>query len=120
MKIAELEDKVKGLEMKALDPSKFMEWDWNQIHLRIVRLEGGRFQKYNAVLKDTLTRDEVMGEDLLSVNPLVLKAWGIRDRKDSKALNQYIGELVARNQSNHGQSAIAAPKQNEGAPTAYM
>lgn len=118
--IAELREKVKELEMKALDPSKFMEWDCNQIHFWIMGLEGGRFKKYETVLKDSLSADEVMGEDLLNVNPLVLKAWGVKDRKDSKGLNKYIQDLVAQNQTVYEQPAMAAPKQNEGAPTAYM
>merc|ERR1719300_1621844 len=111
MKIAELEDKVKELELKALDPSKFMEWDFNQIHLWIMGLEEGRFQKHDVVLKERLTTYEIMGEDLLEVNCVVIRIWGIKDKKDSKALNQYIDELVGRNQSNHEQSTIAAPQQ---------
>ena len=120
-KIAELEKRVRELAVKALMPSEFMQWNQSQIHLWIMSLEQGRFKKYESDLMNALTRDEVIGEDLLDVTPLVLKAWGIKDRKDRKGLNDQIQRLVQQNGPQEAaQIAFAAPKMDEGAPTAFV
>merc|ERR1719499_2585574 len=75
MIIAELEDKVKELGMKPLDPSGFRKWDWNQIHQWIMGLDGGNFRRYSSVLKEGLSNVDFMGEDLSSVNPVVIRMW---------------------------------------------
>ena len=67
-RIDELRDKVKELEMNALNPSEFMKWDWKQIHLWIMGLETGRFKQYDTVLQTALSRGDLHGEDLLEVN----------------------------------------------------
>ena len=124
MKIAALQEKVKELELKTLDSTKFTEWNWEQIVFWIMSLENGRFKGYEEVLKAALSAAEMEGEDLLSVNPFMLKVWGMKDGKDREALNQYIQRLVQQ----HGPhdvavvdvAAAAAPKENEGAPTAFV
>merc|ERR1712157_188713 len=63
LKITELEDKVKELEMKVMDTTNFKEWDWKQIHLWIMRLENERFSKYDKLLQDSLSQDETTGSD---------------------------------------------------------
>ena len=117
--ISELRDKVKELELKSLDVSQFMKWNWEQIHFWITTVENKRFKKYEAVLKDELSEAEMVGEDLLDVTPLVIKMWGIKDRKDRVALNAHIQNLV---QQNGPIGAPVAPKDNlnEGAPTAFL
>ena len=116
--IAELTERVKELELKTMDISKFMEWGWTQIHFWIMSVEGGRFRKYEMVLKEELFQADLTGEDLLSVNPLILKVWGVKDRKDRVALNGHIQDLVQQNKT-HETSEIAA-KEKEGAPTAFV
>ena len=111
-RISELEQQVKELTVKALDPSRFAEWDWEQILFWIMSLEGGPFKKYESELKSALSTDKVTGEELLDVTPLVLKAWGIKDRKESVALNGYIQRLVQQN----GAQQPAAPMAFAAAP----
>ena len=82
------------MEMNALnpplcpDPSEFMKWNWNQIYFWIMGLEGGRFKRYETVLKESLSNADLCGEDLLDVTPLVIKLWGIKERKDRSALSE--------------------------------
>ena len=56
--------------------------------------------------------NEVMPERRLFV--------GIKDKKDGKALHDHIQKLVTQNQSDNNQIAVDSPKQNVGAPTAYI
>ena len=118
--IAELEEKVKELEMKTLDVSKFMEWDWKQIHFWIMSVEGGRFKKYDAMLKEELSKAETVGEDLLDVNPLVIKMWGIKDGKARAALNGHVQALVQQNGPDAAAQLAPNNNVNEGAPTAFL
>jgi len=123
--IAKLESMVKELQMKTLDASKFMLWDWQQIHLWIMSLDGGRFEKYDDVLRKALSEGDFIGEDLKSVNALVLKCWGIQDVKDRERLGEHMQSLVLRDGLDGGVQ-VAVPQsfrenQNEGAaPTSYM
>lgn len=122
MKIAELEDKVKEMEMGNLDVSKFEDWNWTQIHLWIMSLEGGYFKKYEAVLREALSEDEFMGKDLFKAD-VVIKYWGIRDKKDRGRLIEHIQALVNPQPGDCGAEPIPTPPQNEngeGASTPYM
>ena len=124
MQIAELEGKVKELESRNLNFSEFMKWNSKQIVSWITSLEKGRFQKYEEILNGALSADDVIGEDLLDVTALTLKAWGIKDRKDAKGVNGHIESLV-KQYGPHGAAVVdvaaaAAPKENEGAPTAFV
>ena len=92
--IAMLEKKVQWLCQLAVDNVKFHEWDWTLIHCWILRINDGQFKKYEQILKETLSENDVVGGDLFNVNPLVLKAWGIKDKKDALALDERIQELV--------------------------
>ena len=118
--IAELKNKVKELELNSLDVSKFMDWDWEQIVFWIMSVEGGRFKKYEAVLKEVLNEQEIVGEDLLDVNPLVIKQWRIKDRKDRVALNGHIQELIQQNGPDKAAPMNPKANVNEGAPTAFL
>ena len=130
MQIAELKAKVNELEMKALVPSQFMQWDQSQIHLWIMSLENGRFKKYASDLMNALTSNDIIGEDLMDVTGLVLKSWGVKDRKDMKSLNAHIERLVRQNKPRSPQTphspvetaeiAFSASKADEGAETAYV
>merc|ERR1719233_1376406 len=64
MKIAELEAKIKEMELRELDESQYEQWDWNQIHFWMMTLDGGRFKKYEVTLKEKLSAAELEGEDL--------------------------------------------------------
>ena len=83
-------------------------------------VEGGRFKKYEVLLREVLSGTEMEGADLLSVNPFMLKSWGIKDGKDKEGLYGHIQALVQQN----GPAAAAEvfPKSNfsEGAPTAFL
>ena len=119
-KMAELEEKVKDLELRTMDVSKFMDWNWEQIHFWIMSVEGGRFKKYEALLKGVLSKLEMEGEDLLSVNPFTLKSWDIKDRKDRMALNDHIQGLVQQNGPDAAAQVAFKANLNEGAPTAFL
>ena len=124
MKIAELEKKVKKLEFETLDLSNYMEWNGNQILFWMMSLDDGRFEKYEEMLKSALSENDVIGEDLSDITALTLKAWGMTDRKDAKGLSVHIQDLIQQN-GPHGAvmmnvAAAAAPKENEGAPTAFI
>ena len=123
LKIAELEKKVKELELKTLDVSQFMTWNWEQIVFWIISIGDGKFKKYEESLKAAMSEEEYTGEDLLDVTVLVIKHWGIKDRKDRVELNGFIQELVQQKGPNQGGAkmmAAAAPNDNEGAPTAFV
>ena len=119
-KMAELEEKVKDLQLRAMDVSRFMDWNWEQIHFWIMSVEGGRFKKYDAILREVLSDADMEGEDLLNANQSFIKMWGIKDRKDRMGLLGHIQGLVQQN----GPDAAAqvAPKANlkEGAPTEFL
>ena len=117
LKITELEEKVKEL---SLNTEKFMEWDWKQIHFWIMKIDDGKFQKYDAVLKKALSEAEMEGEDLLEITPFTIKCWGIKDRKDAAMLNGHIQELVQQNGTQKAAPPMpfgVAPKENEGGLT---
>ena len=119
-KMAELTEKVKDLELKTMDVSKFMDWNWEQIHFWIMSVEGGRFKKYEALLRGILSEADLEGEDLQSVNPFTLKTWGIKDRKDRMALSGHIQELVQQNGPDVSDQIAPKENVNEGAPTAFL
>ena len=118
--IAELTEKVKDLELKTMDVSKFMDWGWEQIHFWFMSVEEGRFKKYEAVLQEALSKADLEGEDLLSVNPVMIKVWGIKDRKDRMALNGHIQGLVQQNGPDAAAQVDPKANVNEGAPTAFL
>jgi len=111
--IAELKEKVKALELNTLDTFDFMEWDWQKILLWVCSLENGRFKKYETVLRAALSEQSVRGEDLLHVNQLVVKYWGIKDAKDRHALSGHIQELVEHDGRKKNNNKTAVKKKNK-------
>lgn len=99
-KVTQLEHSLKMTRNKMPDPSKFMMWGFGSVLIWIMSLDNGRFKKYEDVLRDALEGSAVMGEDLLSVNELVIKIWGIKDRRDQKALLKHIEKLAQQNANN--------------------
>jgi len=101
LRIRELEDEVKELKMQHLDISRFREWSWNQIHLWMMSLDGGRFRKYDGVLMHALSADKTTGHNLLEITPYVLRVWGIKEHEERYDLSQHIQGLVQQNDHHH-------------------
>merc|ERR1712154_469670 len=95
--IAELRAKVQLLELKTLDPTQFRTWNWKQIHFWIINVDDGRFKKYDAILREFLSKADLTGEELSDVNPLILEDWGIKDGKDRAVLSGHIRSLARQN-----------------------
>ena len=54
------------------------------------------------------------------VNPLVIKMWEIKDRKDRVGLNGHIQQLVQQNGPDAAHQVAPKENVNEGAPTAFL
>ena len=121
MKIHGLEEQVAALKLKAIDESKFMEWEWEEVLLWILSIEKGRYKKYESVLRQSLSEEEVKGEYLGNVDSADIKGWGIKSFLDKKDLCNHISDLVERN-SNETVAKAASPMQSnemdEGGVTA--
>ena len=120
--VEELKEEVKALKMRCLDEDRYSEWDHDEIAEWIMGLDGGRFVKYEKVVRRTLKEEEVDGSTLGVVDGADLKRWGVTKFADFKYLQQQILKLVARNSPDHiaknaTNDSAAAP--SEGAPTAY-
>merc|ERR1711997_1423351 len=98
MKISELQDKVTKLNVNIIgkDPSSFMQWNNDHILEWICSIENGRFVKYKQTLRISLYEAEIVGEDLLTINQLDIKGWGIKNYKDQKGLCEHIQRLVRK------------------------
>lgn len=119
IKIIDLENKNRELKLHLVDPSKYMEWQWEEILEWICSLEEGRFVKYSDTLKQSLKEEEVSGADIADVDILVIKGWGVINFKDKRDLLKHFKILTQKNQI----GPIAQPALNEGhhdVPTAYI
>lgn len=114
IKIQGLEEQVAALKLKAMDPSSYMEWEWEEILFWILSLENGRYKKYEAVLQQALSEEEVKGEYLGKVDASDVKGWGIKAFMDKKDLSKHIEDLVAQNKNQH----VAKPAFSAFAPGA--
>ena len=120
--VRELKEEVKRLKLQCLDEDKFTEWNHDEIAEWIMGLDGGRFVKYEQVVRRTLKEEEVDGSTLGVVDGADLKRWGVTKFADFKYLQQQIDKLVARNSPNHiAKDAIkdSLAAESEGVPTAY-
>lgn len=117
LKIVKLETELREIKFGRLDTTQFMQWDSNMVLKWIMSLDEGRFNKYENVLKQALQETDVAGEDLLDVNPLVIKIWGVRHLEDQRKLAGHIRALVQQNAD--PELARRASVVKEGAPTEY-
>merc|ERR1712083_838958 len=67
------------------------------ILLWILSLEDGRYKKYESVLQQSLSEEEVKGEYLSKVDAADVKGWGIKAFMDKKDLSKHIEDLVGQN-----------------------
>ena len=70
------------------------QWDHNDILKWIMSLENGLFLTYEDILKKSLEEGNVNGKVLNQVEPLFIKAWGIKDFVHQKALYEHIQSLT--------------------------
>ena len=117
MRIGNLEKENRELKLQLIDPSKYMQWKWQDIMQWILSLENGRFVKYCQSLEQSLKEEEVTGADLNNVDILVVKGWGVVNFKDKQALFGYIQGLSKQGQNGY---ASAANEGSNDAPTAYI
>ena len=104
--------------MSTVNRAEFMEWDWEMISHWICTLEQGRFKKYEAVLRMALSESDMTGDQLVHINQLVIKMWGIKDNKDCMSLIGHIRGLVDQNAGlGLAQEAV---KEKEGAITEFV
>ena len=98
-RIQELQERVRELyaETERINVSEFMQWNWRQILKWICSVENRRFEKYEDILQIALAESEIMGDDLMTINQLDIKGWGIRNIKDQKNLCTHIQKLARRN-----------------------
>ena len=101
-----LEKKFKEEEMRKLNVSEFMKWNWQQIHRWIMGLDKGKFKKYDNVLRVALREGEVVGENLLHVDRQDIRDWGIKNFMDKKSLFSHIENLERKNKENASRHSI--------------
>lgn len=121
IKIQQLEEQVAKLKLKAIDPSSYMKWDWEDVLMWILSLENGRYAKYEKVLRQSLSEEGVRGEYLRKVDASDVKGWGIKSFLDKKDLCKYIENLLETNAKQSNPCAAPVAFQNdqpEGGATA--
>lgn len=97
IKIERLEEQVAALKLRAIDESKYMDWEWEDVLLWILSMDNGRYKKYESVLRQSLSEEEVRGEYLSKVDSADIKGWGIKSFLDKKDLFARITDLVEQN-----------------------
>lgn len=118
MRIAEPENEVKALKLKALDPSEFVEWDTETVLTWILSLEDGRFKPYANVLRHNLMEEKVRGSHFKDTEEGDVKGWGVKPFDDKKALIRHIRNVV--DQYGNSVVAVAATTMKEGGATALL
>ena len=114
IRIKELEQEVKELKLRLLDPSRFEEWDSECVLRWIMNLENGRFKTYEKVLRHSFEEEKVRGSHLGDVDATDVKGWGVKPFDDKKALTRYIQQLV---QQYRVKEPAEPGKYNEGIAT---
>jgi len=98
MEMEALKEQVAALKLKAIDPSLFMEWEWEDIVHWILSLEEGRYKMYEGVLRKSLSEAEMKGEWLPEVDDFnsEVNLWGVKPFKDRRNLAKHFQDLVKR------------------------
>ena len=118
-KIAELEQEIAAMKMGAIDPTAYLEWDWESILHWILSLDNGRYKKYKSVLWKTLSEENVKGECLNTVDAVDIRGWGIISFLDKKDLVKHIEDLVDQ-RKDPGVPNVADNVSKEGGITAFI
>ena len=118
--INNLQKENEKLKRKTIDPTKFEEWNEDDVINWIFSLENGLFeQSYGDILSKEIKNAELSGSDLIELNTNDMKMFGINKFKHKKILEKHIQKLV---QQNHTKNQDVMNNDNEGvnAPTAYI
>merc|ERR1712129_176696 len=90
--------KVKFEELRKnrkLDLSEFEQWSQDDLLCWILSLENGRFEKYEAALKQAFAEREIDGECLRDIGKQDLFDCGVKSFKDQSALFKHIQKLTS-------------------------
>ena len=113
--IENLKQENLSLKMNNIDTTKYKSWSTDEVLFWILSLEKDRFKRYENILSVSLKDEEINGSNLNIVEESDIKGWGVKKIEDKKSLFKHIRSLVEQQQQNN-----IAPKNNEGAPTAYI
>ena len=117
MTIKELRKENASLKRSALDRTKWMEWDSEQVFMFIMSsVEDGSLDQYEEVIRAEVFESEYSGEALADITSSEIKDMGIKNIMVRKAVLRAIHELVKGNK--HMDTGSVAD--NEGLQTAYL
>ena len=121
LRIQEQEERIKELELKLIDITRFRQWDEKDVLTWIFSINNGYFKKYEEKLREKITKGEVKGPDLLAVEYKEVEHFGVTKFGDQKILINKINELRAVENDNHQQNQINIPPMdnNQIAQPAY-
>eukprot|EP01084_Bolivina_argentea_P009280 17363_1 len=98
--INSLKKENKKLKMKAMDLSKWQDWNSDDILIWIMSLDDGKYKRYHYKLQKTLKQQEITGDDLASMDATDVKDLGVSAFKDKKSLLLSIKKLVNKKKKN--------------------
>ena len=83
-----------GEVVNTLKEQNHSEWDHNDILTWILSLENGLFAQYKGSLEQSLKEGKINGNILKEIEPIYIKAWGIKEFKHQKKLYEHIQTLT--------------------------
>merc|ERR1719474_1833224 len=78
------------------DAVHYESWNWKEVLMWILNLDGGRFKKYEEALRATLEEEDVTGDDLREAVESDVRGWGVKNLRDRKLLIQCIEKLMKK------------------------
>ena len=118
--INNLKKENRKLKRKAIDPTKFEDWNEDDVMNWIFSLENGLFEEsYGDILSKEIKNAELSGSDLIELNTNDIKGFGINVFKHRKILEKNIKKLIQKKQIKN-QSIMNNDNEGVNAPTAYI
>ena len=118
--INELKDKIKKLNMKPLDYTKWKEWDTEQVYKFIMNIyDDNTLDEYKDDIYKEIFESEYTGDDLDGLELNDIKSFGIKKIKIRKKVYYAIKQLT-QNSYNNNQKSTNFEGNDGDAPTAYI
>ena len=73
---------------------QYTEWTSSDVVKWILSLNNGLFIQYNDILNETLTEEDISGDDLMNIEKADIKRWGIIKFKHIQILYDHFQQLI--------------------------
>eukprot|EP01083_Nonionella_stella_P076162 207403_1 len=120
MMISDLKNEIQSLKAKAIDVSRFMQWESEEVLNWILSIEDGLYKKYEQKLREEIINSEVCGTDLITMDTGDLQQFGVTKFAHRKTLIGHIKKLTKKKKQNIPMNENEEEYEGVAAPTAYI